>query len=730
MADLISFQTYYPSALRRPSSTMIPRHAHKRSLSSDPRALSPDRTITKARSTTNLADVVKQPQSNYEETNFNTLKDPRLMIPIETSSSRSSSHHPDLSNEVAALSVKLIQAINNQTTLDDNLAATRQELEVALNKIKTLESENEKYRRDLADQVYVKKADADKELTRMRSLLAEETAQRLTAEKAKKSIEQELETLTADLFEEANKMVAAAKIEREAVEKKNEQLRSQIKDTESLLASHQDQLAELKSVMQGMNLSQEDIDARTHVSTGPPSPAVPSHWVTAATQDSSAENATASTAHAAELKPGPTCNFPDRIRLVCRTDQQAFEEFKELLTLPRNSKPPSRAGSGSYAGLNVMSLASFATGGSTSATSSPTKGLPQSPNGSLSSQNGPHVPLKDTRFYKRVVVEDIEPTLRLDLAPGISWLTRRTVLTGICEGTLIVEPIPPAAKKFDFPCSTCGERRQGPEAERTHRFRTSDSESAQRYSLCGACLERIRSCCEFTGYLRLILDGHLRAGDVEEEKEIWEETVRLRERMFWSRIAGGVVPISHGPVESHSGSKSSNSLDDHSREGGLAAQPARDSHSEFQIVDVTPKPEAFTQAHGDSRPVTPELPPFDSEKHAESPEQPPQRRDSVSSDHSVYEEAPVELSEISQDAQPGETSVAPEKSIAGGTDSDFSTSVVRPNTPSHEHANSEVKPSFCEPVIHPPTPSSDDEGSDARPRIKDEALKLDAPVSH
>ena len=126
-------------------------------------------------------------------------------------------------------------------------------------------------------------------------------------------------------------MVAAAKIEREAVEKKNEQLRSQIKDTESLLASHQDQLAELKSVMQGMNLSQEDIDARTHVSTGPPSPAAPSHWVTAATQDSSAENATASTAHAAELKPGPTCNFPDRIRLVCRTDQQAFEEFKELL---------------------------------------------------------------------------------------------------------------------------------------------------------------------------------------------------------------------------------------------------------------------------------------------------------------------------------------------------------------------------------------------------------------
>jgi hypothetical protein len=56
-------------------------------------------------------------------------------------------------------------------------------------------------------------------------------------------------------------------------------------------------------------------------------------------------------------------------------------------------------------------------------------------------------------------------------------------------------------------------------------------------------LERVRSCCEFTGYLRLILDGHLRAGDPEEEKEIWDETIRLRERMFWSRIGAGIVPL-------------------------------------------------------------------------------------------------------------------------------------------------------------------------------------------
>jgi hypothetical protein len=544
MADLIAFQTSHHSFFS--TSNMIPRHAHKRSISSEHRSLSPDRTVTKAKSTTNLSDAASsgsRRSSRFDDSSFSTLQDPRLAVGAEVSHSTSSSHHPDLSNEVAALSVKLIQAINNQTNLDDSLVATRQELELAQGKIQALEFQNEKYRRDIDTKVYTKKADSDREILQLRNELAEEQTQRAAVEKGKKTIEQELETLTAALFEEANKMVAAAKIEREAVEKKNEQLRSQIKDTELLLASHQDQLAELKSVMQGMHISKDDVDART--TTAPPSPAGPPQVQSSAKQESELEPVPASICNAEEFTPGPSCNFPQMLRMICRTDIPAYEDFRDLLVLSRSSKPPSRAASGSYGGLNVMGmgLASFASGGASSATSSPTKGFAHSPNGSMSSTTGSHIPLKETRFYKRVLMEDIEPTLRLDLAPGISWLTRRTVLSGICEGSLVVEPMPLASKKFEFPCSVCGERRTGTDNERTHRFRTSDSENAQRYSLCLLCLERVRSCCEFTGYLRLILDGHLRAGDTEEEKEIWDETIRLRERMFWSRIGAGIIPL-------------------------------------------------------------------------------------------------------------------------------------------------------------------------------------------
>ncbi|KAJ5152974.1 uncharacterized protein N7482_009452 [Penicillium canariense] len=740
MADLIAFQTYHRSNLLPPSSTMIPRHAHKRSLSSEHRTLSPDRTVTKAKSTTNLTEVANKQHPKFEENNFNTLQDPRLAMASEISTSTSSSHHPDLSNEVAALSVKLIQAINNQTTLDDNLVATRQELEAAKGKLQSLEFQNEKYRRDLDEKIYIKKADADMELMRLRGALAEECAQRAAAEKAKKSIEQELEALTADLFEEANKMVAAAQIEREAVEKKNEQLRSQIRDTESLLASHQDQLAELKSVMQGMDLSKDDVDIRTNASTAPPSPAGPPQLLGSAKQEREFDNLAASSCHPKDLIPGPSCNFPEMIRMVCRTDLQAYEDFRELMTLPRGSKPPSRAGSGSYAGLNVMSLAGFTTGGSASANSSPTKGVMHSPNGSLSSQTGSHVPLKETRFYKRVLMEDIEPTLRLDLAPGISWLTRRTVLSGICEGTLVVEPIPPASKKYEFPCSVCGERRPGAQNERTHRFRTSDSETAQRYSLCVQCLERVRSCCEFTGYLRLILDGHLRAGDTDEEKEIWEETVRLRERMFWSRIAGGIVPLGGLSAESEMKPEIADFSMTIPHENGNDhhLHPTDNTSVEWKPVDVSPRSDKphlaeITLVESSARdldvakPMSADLPHFDEEKIEDSADDALRRRSSVDSDISIYAEANFVV------ANDREGTVAEQPTATHDTeDIEASTDTVTPvheqHTPTHEQEEAEAKVDIVEPV-QPPTPSPEGESTEAKADTADTAA-AQAPPTH
>ncbi|KAH7925454.1 hypothetical protein BV22DRAFT_1064951 [Leucogyrophana mollusca] len=44
-------------------------------------------------------------------------------------------------------------------------------------------------------------------------------------------------------------------------------------------------------------------------------------------------------------------------------------------------------------------------------------------------------------FLARLLTEDSEPTVRLDLAPSLNWLSRRSVLAAIHTGMLIVEPI-------------------------------------------------------------------------------------------------------------------------------------------------------------------------------------------------------------------------------------------------------------------------------------------------
>lgn len=477
-------------------------------------------------------------------------------------------------------------------------------------------------------------------------------------------------------------------MDREATEKKNEQLRSQVKDTELLLASHQDQLAELKSVLQGMYITKDDVESRTTPSTAPPSPIGSHHPQGSAKHEADVDRTATVSCNPEDQTPGPSCDFPEIVRLVCRSDLPAYDDFQDLLVLSRSSKPPSRAGSGSYGGLNVMSLAGFAAG-AISNNSSPTKGATHSPSGSMNSTTGSHIPLKDTKFYKRVLMEDIEPTLRLDLSPSISWLTRRTVLSGICDGSLVVEPIPAATKKYEFPCTVCGERRPGANNERTHRFRTSDNESAQRYSLCQQCLERFRACCDFTGYLRLILDGHLRAGDSDEERDIWEETVRLRERLFWSRIAGGIVPlVARAETELEKAENQLNGITEAPEDvqNGLlhpAIKPLADVKSE----------EVSVRSERDSSIFAPSLPDLDMRK-PETPEPHqrvddstsdlPPRRPSVDSEVSVYEEANADID--MEDTEPLEVNVELVSPIHPSEPTDLPTSPVSPPNESFEAA--------------------------------------------
>ncbi|KAF1831787.1 hypothetical protein BDW02DRAFT_641239 [Decorospora gaudefroyi] len=518
------------------SGTMTP--SRLRSLSPMPK-----NHVTRSISTPQLTKTALS-QSQSESDGMNTIPDPRAATPQPPlSRNDSSDSHPDLSQEVSTLSTKLINAINHSTMLDDSLQQTRHELEAAREKLARLEIQVKEHEAKVSKGLLVDKIVYDKMEKQMSSDLDEERKRRAQAESAKRKTDSEVEALTAALFEEANVMVVAARKETEASEKRGDQLKQQLGDAQVLQHSLQDQLQDLKGVVEKMSLQGDDSESHvlTTTTTAPSTPGIiPADKMSKLFE---AMNLTPSTPGTDEISPDHPLHFSHLIHPVLRSDLTAFKEFQDMLKISaRSSAPASRASSGNYSSLNVLGLGSLTNSSSTSLPSkSPTAS--NSPRDSVGTAGMPN--LKDEKFYKRALVEDIEPTLRLDIAPGLSWMARRTVLNSITAGSLVVEPNPAPSTKFRvpiFPCSLCGEARTGDQYARKYRFKPSDTEDSQRYPLCDWCLGRVRATCDYIGFLRMVAAGHWRAETEEEKKSTWEESVRLRERMFWTRVGGGVVP--------------------------------------------------------------------------------------------------------------------------------------------------------------------------------------------
>jgi len=337
-------------------------------------------------------------------------------------------------------------------------------------------------------------------------------------------------------------MVAAARKETEAAEKRNDQLKQQLADAELLQMSLQEQLQDLKAVMEKMSERDDMESTALATTTAPSTPGItPADKLNKLFE---AANLSPNTPGSDDITPEHPLHFHHLIHPILRTDLPAYRDFEEMLRVNTRSAPSSRVSSGNYGSLNVLGLGALTNSSTTSlpaAGRSPNSVTSGSPRDSIATANIPN--LKDEKFYKRAVSEDIEPTLRLDVAPGLSWMARRTVLNSITAGSLVVEPNPPSSKFRGpvFPCSLCGEARKGDQYARKFRFKTSETDET-KHPLCDWCLGRLRATCDYIGFLRMIAAGHWRAETEQEKKNSWEESVRLRERMFWSRVGGGVVP--------------------------------------------------------------------------------------------------------------------------------------------------------------------------------------------
>jgi hypothetical protein len=448
------------------------------------------------------------------------------------------------------LSTKLVEAVEKQADLEDTLAQLRHELEVANQKTKQLEQAQKDYADMMDKGMLIEKKDVENETTELTRRLLEESKNRVQAENDKNKIEQEVEMLTAKLFEEANNLVASARRENKALEKRNDQLQNRLEDTETLLQSQQDQLAELKAVMQRMQESDIQSSPVTPNLGGKPSRESLSRVVELSPLHINSpfpeSEATIESAKSTEISP-----FSFYVRPQYRYDTPAYSDFKSFVRISRASiSNQPRQLSGSFPSMAPAPSSAFYIT-SISGKESPPLPTSSSRSPSLTSPSlAERLPLKEWRFVKRSLTEDIDPTLRLDIAPGLSWIARRGVQSSILDGTLIIEPTPPNSIMVTYACTLCGEKRDGPRYIRSHRFCTSENASSQRYPLCQYCLERMRVTCDFVGFLRAVRDGIWKIDGEEGEEKAWDESVRLRERMFWARFGTqSFIPANGKPAE-------------------------------------------------------------------------------------------------------------------------------------------------------------------------------------
>jgi Rab guanine nucleotide exchange factor SEC2 len=435
------------------------------------------------------------------------------------------------------LSTKLVEAVEKQADLEDTLAVTRHELEVANQRVKQLEQAQKEYADMMEQGMLVEKKDVEIETSELTRRLLEESKNRVQAENDKNKIEAELEALTAKLFEEANNLVAAARRESKAFEKRNEQLQSRLEDTETLLQSQQDQLVELKAVMQRMQENDNQSPPTPNLAVKPSRESIGR-----ITTDLSPVQIAANITNL-DIEPGPesaksTDVSPFNVFVPrFRYDTVAYADFKSFVRISKGISHP-RQSSGSYPSTVPGPASAYFQAIALTGKDSPPPSAPGSRNSSVSSYSPTteRLPLKEWRFVKRALTEDIEPTLRLDTAPGLSWIARRSVQSSILDGNLIIEPTPANSIMLTYACTLCGERRDEEPYIRSHRFSTSENLSNQRYPLCQYCLERMRVTCDFTGFLRAVRDGIWKTEGQEGEEKAWEESVRLRERMFWARL--------------------------------------------------------------------------------------------------------------------------------------------------------------------------------------------------
>ncbi|KAG6836404.1 hypothetical protein H0H93_008261 [Arthromyces matolae] len=284
----------------------------------------------------------------------------------------------DLFSQVNELNNKLVKSYDRVSDLEDDLHVASESHRSSTLKITELESERAQHLAALNTGLLVEKSHVTTELTRLMEKATEEAAHRGEAESARQAIEKDLDDLSANLFGQANNMVAEARFARHQSEQKVDVAENALKGAEEAVAAMQLQIQALRTEKEDAEKKLEE--SRASMDTG-----------------------------VGRAKGRRSSKTPSIKLLNSHAPYQEFLLFIAHLRSVHSSSPQ-----------QAPSIATL-------------------------------LPLP---FLARLINEDSEPTVRLDLAPSLNWLSRRSVLAAIHAGQLTVEPMASMTLLLEITSST------------------------------------------------------------------------------------------------------------------------------------------------------------------------------------------------------------------------------------------------------------------------------------
>lgn len=307
-------------------------------------------------------------------------------------------------------------------------------------------------------------------MQRLMAKVLEETKSRESAVEAHTKLETEIENLTSSLFTEANRMVAVERFARAHAEEKMKSLEESGTVMSGLLDELQTNLRDKVESLDALEAEVGDLRRRLALAGAPEGDTgiedvaggangvlfSDGNHVTAASR-------ALANALAIPLSPQPShisrqlsaVSLPPRLL----TSVIPYQEFLGFVTYLRDLRG------------TVLTRPIEPTGfPHPYATAPPPVSAPM-PSHSSHSHSHSHQPSSPAQllatylplsshlsqpFLKRCVEEDSDPGLRLDLAPGLGFLSRRTVGTAVVDGTLLIEPTHSGSSLPSASCALCG----------------------------------------------------------------------------------------------------------------------------------------------------------------------------------------------------------------------------------------------------------------------------------